>query len=167
MRAGHATSEAIAGASERSHHGPKPGIFSGTSSRPECTAVPSETDRCPVWCMMERSDAPLKAAVVACRALSECPAYLAGSRPARVASFFTTRATSIPLDRPGCTWPWRLMDGNGGPLLTPACSVYCIVRVGHPSGIGALRPPIRAFLGPQHHWRRPGFWARACYRWPR
>jgi hypothetical protein len=40
------------------------------------------------------------AALVAWPARNECPAYFAGSRPARTASFLTTRATSIPLNRP-------------------------------------------------------------------
>src|ERR1039458_10338048 len=53
--------------------------------------------------MMDRSDAPPLAAVEACPARRECPAYLAGSSAAHSASFFTMRATSIPLNRPGCT----------------------------------------------------------------
>ena len=52
------------------------------------------TLRWPVWFMMERSDAPAIAALVAWPARSEWPAYLAGSRPARTANFFTTLATS-------------------------------------------------------------------------
>jgi hypothetical protein len=51
--------------------------------------------------MMERSEAPAMAALVACPALSECPAYFAESNPALRASFFTTRATSIPDNLPG------------------------------------------------------------------
>ncbi len=43
---------------------------------------------------IERSEAPAMAAAVACPARRECPAYLAASRPARCASFFTTRATA-------------------------------------------------------------------------
>src|SRR5437762_7119954 len=57
--------------------------------------------------MIERSEAPAIAAAVACPARSEWPGYLAGSRPAREASFLTIRATSIPLNRPGRTCPWR------------------------------------------------------------
>ena len=37
--------------------------------------------------MIERSEAPAMAALVACPARSECPAYLAGSRPARCGEF--------------------------------------------------------------------------------
>ena len=50
--------------------------------------------------MMDRSDAPAMAAVLACPARRECPAYLVASKPARSTSFFTTRATSIPDSRP-------------------------------------------------------------------
>ena len=78
------------------------------------------TDRCPVCFMIDRSEAPAIAAAVACPALREWPAYLAGSRPARAASFFVTRATSIPLSRRTCTCPCRLIDRNSGPAVTPA-----------------------------------------------
>ena len=54
------------------------------------------TDRCPVWFIMLRSDAPAIAALVACPARREWPAYFAASNPARWASFFTMRATSTP-----------------------------------------------------------------------
>jgi hypothetical protein len=58
--------------------------------------------------MMLRSDAPAIAALVACPARRECPAYFAESSPARSASFFTTRATSPP-DR-----PHKAATGKGG-----------------------------------------------------
>jgi|SRR5450755_560808 len=67
--------------------------------------------------MMDRSDAPAMAALVACPAGNECPAYVAASRPARSASFFTTRATSIPLNGNGFTCPWRFMERSSGPPL--------------------------------------------------
>ena len=70
--------------------------------------------------MIDRSDAPAIAALVACPARSEWPAYFAASRPARSASFFTTRATSIRDNRPGCTCPCRLIDRNSGPALIAA-----------------------------------------------
>jgi hypothetical protein len=52
--------------------------------------------------MIERSEAPAIAALVACPAPSEWPANFAASSAARSASFLTTRATSIPDNR-----PWR------------------------------------------------------------
>ena len=55
--------------------------------------------------MIDRSEAPAIAAAVACPARRECPAYLAGSRSARATSLFVTRATSIPLNRPGWDLP--------------------------------------------------------------
>src|SRR3984893_2908978 len=73
------------------------------------------TLRCPVWFIIDRSEAPAIAALVACPARRECPAYLAASSPARSASFFTTRATSIPDNLPGCTRPCLLIDRNSGP----------------------------------------------------
>jgi len=45
--------------------------------------------------MIERSDAPAIAALVAWPARSEWPEYFAASSPARVASFFTTRAIDL------------------------------------------------------------------------
>jgi hypothetical protein len=44
------------------------------------------TLRCPVWFIIDRSDAPAIAAAVACPARSECPADLRVSRLARSAS---------------------------------------------------------------------------------
>jgi hypothetical protein len=58
--------------------------------------------------MIERSLAPAIAALVACPARKLCPAYLAASSPARIASFFTTRATSIPDNRPA--WKRRNVE---------------------------------------------------------
>jgi len=49
---------------------------------------------------------------------------LAVSRPARSASFFTTRATSIGARRPGCTRPCLLIEQNNGPSMSPACSSH-------------------------------------------
>jgi hypothetical protein len=57
------------------------------------------TLRWAVWFMIDRSDAPAIAALVAWPARSEWPAYFPGSRPARTASFLTTRGTSMPLSR--------------------------------------------------------------------
>src|ERR1700683_4559555 len=68
---------------------------------------------------MDRSEAPPMAADVACPARSECPAYFAGSSPARSASFFTTRATSMPDSRPTRTCPCRVIDRNSGPESHP------------------------------------------------
>ena len=96
--------------------------------------------------MMDRSDAPAMAALVACPARRECPAYWEASKPARSTSFFTTRATSIPDSRPAFTCPCRLMERNTGPAVMAACSIHaCIVRTGHvwgfdPYGIPILRP---------------------------
>ena len=80
--------------------------------------------RCPVWFMIERSDAPAIAALVACPARSECPAYFPESSPSRCASFLTTGATSIPDNRIGCTCPCRFNDRNSGPLLIAAASIH-------------------------------------------
>jgi hypothetical protein len=63
--------------------------------------------------MIDRSDAPAMAALVACPAHSECPAYFAESSPARCASFFTTRATSMPDNQPGCTDGLPFRSGFG------------------------------------------------------
>jgi hypothetical protein len=70
-----------------------------TSCHPGYTAGPSERTGARSV-SMDRSDAPAMAALVACPARREWPAYLAGSRPARAASFLVTRATSIPDKRP-------------------------------------------------------------------
>jgi hypothetical protein len=50
--------------------------------------------------MIDRSEAPAIAALVACPARKLCPAYFAASIPALCANFFTTRAPSIPDSRP-------------------------------------------------------------------
>ena len=63
------------------------------------------TNRCPVWFMIDRSDAPAIAALVACPARRNAPHTSRRPGPARLASFFTTRATSIGDNRPGCTCP--------------------------------------------------------------
>jgi hypothetical protein len=44
------------------------------------------------------------------------------SRP--LCQFFTTRATSIPHNRPGWICLWRLIDRNSGPALMLACSIH-------------------------------------------
>src|ERR1022692_144180 len=100
--------------------------------------------------MMLRSDAPAMAALVACPALRDCPAYLEASKPARSTSFFTTRATSIPDSRPAFTCPCRLMERNTGPAVMAACSIHaCIVRTGHVSGFDPYGIPI---LRPTPSW---------------
>lgn len=50
------------------------------------------------------------------------PGILAASSPARFASFFTTRATSIPDNQTACTCPCRLIDRKTGPPSMPADS---------------------------------------------
>jgi hypothetical protein len=62
---------------------------------------------------------PAFAALVACPARRECPAYFAESSLARSTSFLTIRTTSVPLNRPAFTCPWRLMERNTGP--PPQC----------------------------------------------
>ena len=71
--------------------------------------------------MMDRSEAPAIAAAVACPARSECPAYLAASRPARSASFFTMRATSTGDNRFGrsCLVARRLVEAGVGCITVP------------------------------------------------
>lgn len=63
------------------------------------------TLRWPVRFIIERSVAPAIAAAVAYPARSEWPAYLAGSSPARSASFLTTLATSMPPTWAGISQP--------------------------------------------------------------
>ena len=58
--------------------------------------------------MMDRSEAPAIAALVAWPARSEWPAYLAGSSPARFASFFTIRAMSIACQPAGPYLPMAI-----------------------------------------------------------
>lgn len=96
--------------------------------------------------MIERSDAPAIAALVAWPARRERPAYFAGSSPALRASFLTMRATSPPEGAEGRIWPCRVMERNTGPLATPACSIQAwTARSGHvsgfdPKGMPTFRP---------------------------
>jgi len=89
--------------------------------------------------MMDRSLAPDAAAAVACPARSEWPAYLDGSRPARSASFFTTRATSTGDNQPACSCPCRFSERNSAPLHIPADSIRLDSTHRARLGIGIIR----------------------------
>jgi hypothetical protein len=68
-------------------------------------------------------------------AVVACPAYLAASRSARCASFFTICATSIPENRLGFACPYRFTDRNSGPVLMAAFSSHAWrLRTGQVSG---------------------------------
>jgi hypothetical protein len=83
-------------------------------------------------------------------ALVAYPVYSPASRLALIASFFTTRATSIALSRLGCNILWRLIDRNIGPAVVAAISMYaCIGWTGHVSEFGTVSRAATPLIGPR------------------
>src|SRR5437868_2831583 len=102
--------------------------------------------------MIERSDAPGIAALVACPARSEWPAYRAASGPALVASFLTIRATSTPESRLSWMEPCRVIGRNSAPAVIPCGDIRC-----HGSQKGRVSLADRQLAGKSRSLPRHGF----------
>src|ERR1017187_6690546 len=99
--------------------------------------------RCPVWFMIDRSDAPAAAALEARPERKLCPAKWEASSPNASTYFFTMSPTAAPESRVAAILPCRLIGRNTGPSVMPLDSNHVWnERTGHVAGFDPYGTPI-------------------------